>query len=525
MSYDAVSSGVIIFGSGQCAQKIAANLADNGVYTLLSAQENVFASTAFGDKTNRLDGAELVDCKGFAGRFELDFKHGDTLLHKKADAIVVAEDHITSSNYISYGLRSNARILDISSLEEKINNGTEEEVFKNGSRIAFLCGWKDDTHPAVAQRMLKCCLQLQRNSEISTFFMTGNLKVAANGAEAIYQQAKRSGAVFFKFTQCFPSIETLPDGRFEIEYQDEMTRNPYQLIVDWIVVDETPGPGPRLNTLANRLEIESDHLGFAQRDNVHRLSNATNRRGVFVAGGARGAMSKDELMADADQVSVKILAYLRGNDGEPLPEVEIQRDRCARCLTCYRLCPHKAIEIGKRISVVTQACQSCGICLAGCPARAIDMEGLHINTDVKASVDEMENREESMEKRPHIMVFGCSRSAGQAHKLTRLMGYAMPAGVRFIEVPCGGTISSRNLLAAFDAGADGVMLCTCHTDNCKSDKGNLLARKRAESALDLLTSAGVKSDRLTVISVAANMGNEFYRMINDFCNRINELSK
>ena len=33
------------------------------------------------------------------------------------------------------------------------------------------------------------------------------------------------------------------------------------------------------------LEIEEDGLGFAQADNVRRLSNMTNRRGIFVAGG------------------------------------------------------------------------------------------------------------------------------------------------------------------------------------------------------------------------------------------------
>ena len=29
---------------------------------------------------------------------------------------------------------------------------------------------------------------------------------------------------------------------------------------------------------------------------------------------------------------------------------------------------------------------------------------------------------------------------------------------------------------AFDAGADGVMLCTCHSDNCQSEIGNRIAR-------------------------------------------------
>uniref|UniRef100_UPI0035654AF3 hydrogenase iron-sulfur subunit n=1 Tax=Desulfosarcina sp. TaxID=2027861 RepID=UPI0035654AF3 len=74
------------------------------------------------------------------------------------------------------------------------------------------------------------------------------------------------------------------------------------------------------------------------------------------------------------------------------------------------------------------------------------------------------------------------------------------------------------------AGADGVMLCTCHTDNCRSDIGNQVARKRADSVRNLLKEAGVDVSRLNIASVAANMGNEFSWMINAFADRIKALS-
>jgi heterodisulfide reductase subunit A-like polyferredoxin len=106
-------------------------------------------------------------------------------------------------------------------------------------------------------------------------------------------------------------VQTRPDGRFTIGYRDELTRRPFELAADWIVVDETIGPDRRLEALAKRLEIRQDDFGFAQSDNVRRLSNATNRRGIFVAGGARGILSADEQLADADQVSLKLLSFLQ----------------------------------------------------------------------------------------------------------------------------------------------------------------------------------------------------------------------
>lgn len=520
---NAQSTDVIIFGSGACARKTASNLADHGIEVCIATKGQRAPASIRGDKITWLTGTQLMDCKGFAGDFHLVLKQENVLVRTKVNAIVVAEDQKAVPNYEPYGLVPSDRILDITSLEEKLGNALPDAIFQEGSRIAFLCGWQTDSHPGVAQRMLYRCLQLQGEPKISTMFMTGNLKVAANGAEALYHEAKRSGAVFLKFTHTFPNIFITATGLFDIDYQDELTRTPFGITVDWIVVDETIGPDPGVKALVEKLIIEKDHHGFAQLDNVHRLSHGTNRRGIFVAGGARGILTRDEQQADAAQVTLKVLAFLKNEDAEPLPKVEIHRGRCARCLTCYRLCPHKAIDIDQRITVVPQACQSCGICLAGCPARAIDMEGVQISTDLKAWRRQSTPNGERSEKRPDVLILGCGRSAGQAHQLTRTMGYVLPPGVRFIEVPCSGSISSRHLLAAFDAGADGVMLCTCHTDNCKSDMGNRLACKRADSARILLNSAGIENDRLEVSSMAANMANEFYLRVKEFVERIRSL--
>jgi coenzyme F420-reducing hydrogenase delta subunit/Pyruvate/2-oxoacid:ferredoxin oxidoreductase delta subunit len=521
---NAQSTDVIIFGSGVCAQKTAANLAHYGIKTCVATKGQRAPAPMPEDKITWLTGAQLMDCKGFAGDFKLVLNQDNAIFRTEASAIVVAEDQMAMPNYESYGLASNERVLDITSLEEKMRNASPDAFFQEGARIAFLCGWQIDSHPVIAQRMLYCCLKLQGEPKISTMFMTGNLKVAANGAEALYHEAKKAGTVFLKFTHTFPNIQVIADGRFDIDYQDELTRTPFGMTADWIIVDETIGPGHGLKGLVQKLDIEKDEQGFAQIDNVHRLSHSTNRRGIFVAGGARGVSSRDEQQTDADQVTVKVLAFLKNEDIESLPKVEIQQGRCARCLTCHRLCPHKAIDIGQQICVVPHACQGCGICLAGCPARAIEMDGLQISTDSKAWRQPPPPHGEHPKTIPNVWVLGCSRSAGQALQLTRTMGCVMPPGVRFIEVPCSGSISSRHLLAAFDAGTDGVMLCTCHTDNCMSDRGNRLARKRADSALYLLKAAGIEKDRLEVSSLAANMANEFYLRVNEFVERIRSLN-
>ena len=497
---------VMIVGSGACAQKIAANLAEQGIGACLA------------------DGAELDGCRGFSGHFQLRRSRGHRQETITVPAIVVAEESHISPNYAAYGLTPGPRLMAISALEAELDRPAAKGPLAAGATIVFVCGWQTDSQPPVARRMLERCFQLQAHAGLRTVFMTGNLKVAPDGTEALVQAAKQAGTLFLKFTRDYPTVRPSPNGPWTIDYRDELTRETFRLAADWLIVDECIQPDPKLAALTHTLGIERDHLGFAQSDNVRRLSNATNRRGIFVAGGSRGIMSAAEQAADADQVSLRVTAFLKGRDADPLPAAVIGQGRCARCLTCYRLCPHLAIEIGDHISVVPEACQRCGICVAACPARAIDMEGVPVGADIQHRLRQPHAVDERPDPPLQIVVFGCTRSAGLAHAAACQAGRELPQGVRFIEVPCGGTVAQGHLLEAFEAGADGVMLCTCHTGNCQADIGNQLARQRAAATLELLATAGMEKGRLGVTSVAANMSNELALMITDFTEDIRSLN-
>jgi coenzyme F420-reducing hydrogenase delta subunit/Pyruvate/2-oxoacid:ferredoxin oxidoreductase delta subunit len=510
----------MILGSGACARRIAANLDGCGIPTWLASGQQTLPTTDLAGSAQWLKDSELITCRGFAGRFSLRFKSGAQTLEKSVPAVVIAEDAVQTPNYAAYGLNAGSRTITISELEAALQLPDRQRPFKISGRIAFFCGWRLDSHPPVADRMLTACYQLQQSSDITTCFFTGNLKVAADGAEERVQQAKQSGTVFVKFSDDYPVIESGQDDRYVVSFTDELTRSRFRMPVDWMVVDETITPAPCLSDLAAIMAIHLDENGFAQADNVRRLSNATNRRGIFVAGGSRGILSAAEQLADADQISMQVLRFFKDLE-HPVPSpVAVQQGRCVRCLTCHRLCPHAAIEIGARISVVAEACEQCGICLAGCPAGAIEMEGLHIRTDIDGHLTTDDSPQDDSTAPPRILVYACTRSAGRALELARLSGAPLPEGVGFIEVPCGGTVSSRNLLDAFESGADGVMLCTCHGDNCQSEIGNRIARKRADGVVQLLAAAGVQTQRLCVASVAANMGVELADMIGAFAEAV-----
>ncbi|HSO20466.1 MAG TPA: hydrogenase iron-sulfur subunit [Desulfosarcina sp.] len=524
VGYPATPPGVIIFGSGACARKIVCNLKDRGIDVCLAMSGEAPPGTPVDGGINLLTNVELDDCRGFTGNFRLRLIHRQGSVQLTAPAIVVAEDPCGSPNHSAYGLTPGPQAVDISTLEAALQGSGEGAPFRRGSTVALLCGWRNDAQPSVTMRMIEAGLALRERLGITVYFLSGNLKVAAPGAEEKVQSAKRSGVVFLKFTHDYPTIGAAADGRFGVDYVDELTRSPFRLEADGIVVDETIGPAPGLAALARKLGIDRDAGGFPQADNVRRTSNLTNRRGIFVAGGGRGVLAAEEQAADADQASLAVTAFLQGTDRESLPPATVQRGRCARCLTCRRLCPHLAVEIGARISIVDEACQRCGLCAAGCPAHAIDMDGVSIDAEISRFSASATVTDDASARIPRIMVLGCTHSAGQALALISLMGQALPPGVRFVEVPCGGSIASRHLLTAFENGAEGVMLCICHKDNCRSQTGNRILAKRAASVQDLLNAAGVESQRLRMAFVAANMGNEMAGLIDAFAGEIDALA-
>jgi hypothetical protein len=157
---------VIVFGSGACAQKIAANLYDHGINAWLAANENESPAAGQSEKNHWLTGVELTACHGFANNFELKLTQKGSLFHQHVPAIVLAEDDDRSPNYTPYGLEPNPRVLSVSSLEARMRDASTQDRFDDGARVVFLCGWQNDGHPAIAQRMLACCHHLQSRSPV-----------------------------------------------------------------------------------------------------------------------------------------------------------------------------------------------------------------------------------------------------------------------------------------------------------------------------------------------------------------------
>ena len=117
----------------------------------------------------------------------------------------------------------------------------------------------------------------------------------------------------------------------------------------------------------------------------------------------------------------------------------------------------------------------------------------------------------------------CARSGALAHQQAICRGFPLPQNLQVIQVPCGGHVSSNQLLKLFSMGADGVLVFVCHEGNCYSEEGNRLAKKRIEKTRSILTQVGLDPQRIRLSAMAANMGFAFSKTVHAFKKELHEL--
>ena len=93
-------------------------------------------------------------------------------------------------------------------------------------------------------------------------------------------------------------------------------------------------------------------------------ANVTPRGGEILA--EVNAADADRIVASFRKLGVTVSVQRK---------IEVDRDRCIDCGSCYSLCPVDAISFEKDRAVAfdTEKCVACGLCVDTCPMRAIHL--------------------------------------------------------------------------------------------------------------------------------------------------------
>lgn len=371
------------------------------------------------------------------------------------------------------------------------------------------------TDPAVGMTAIKQAIENHEAGGRSIVLMR-HAQVAHLFGESLYEHAKRSGVRFVRFGDQLPVIEAEPgedgrDGRFRVT-MSEPVAGVEELVIwaDRVLAAGRPDGSSVPQAAGDIASGDVDEEGFLLSSSVHCHSGRSFTNGVFAVGEAVGGMDFIRIAAQAASAAVRARAWMIRAEEMKDSEAVSFTDDCIRCLTCTRICPHAALAYNlaparSTIEASAAACGECGVCVAECPRLVLDLVSFP-DPDMASFLEGVR----AGGTKP-VVVYGCRRSAGRA-----AAGLKLPKDALFRSVPCAGRVSEALLWATFEAGASGILVAGCHHGNCASDTGTDWARARTESVVEKLAFPSGIPLPLGYVTVAANEGARFGRIVAEF---------
>ena len=97
-----------------------------------------------------------------------------------------------------------------------------------------------------------------------------------------------------------------------------------------------------------------------------------------------------------------------------------------------------------------------------------------------------------MEYNPHIVCFSCK--FGWGYVADRHSGNGNPEN--WVPVVCSGKVEATQILEAFRAGADGVLILACQEGHCHYQDGNFQTGKKVYLLQKVLENFGIEQGRV-----------------------------
>jgi len=312
--------------------------------------------------------ARLVGLEGNFGDFKATIEAGGQIVWRTVGAVVVAVGVRTEP------AKEVPLAITLTDFRRRMAAG---EPIRN---VCFLMDLEQSTPLAEFSLGLQFAFEAAQK-KTSVYFLCRDVKVAEEGLERLYRSAREEGVLFIK-NEARPTIAPLAEAA-SIQVMDlspgagsHLSR--LCLTAEVIVVPEAFFPSEDNPGLAALLATDLDTKGYFQPANVRLAVGRTNRRGLFVLGDCRGPSSVAETIERAEATAQEIASLLgEGEKKVDWPVAVVDPEKCAYCLTCNRICPHKAagMNLEEESAVIyASACYGCGLCVAECPSVAITIE-------------------------------------------------------------------------------------------------------------------------------------------------------
>ncbi|MCX7591431.1 MAG: hydrogenase iron-sulfur subunit, partial [Kiritimatiellae bacterium] len=484
---EAICPDVAVAGAGVGAVRTALTLADLGHRVLFLAPESPQSFQPFSrslvlsldkqmaehEHIQRFEAARILRVVGQLGRFAVQFETNGRQVEHVVGAVVLADQGLQKPVVPPYP------VIRIEQLWMEIADGQPLR------KVAFIMDTQAEQAAVTTAGVLSAAERLlRRGAQVRLF--CNHIRVSGDGLECLYLRCRQMGLVAVK--GCSPHVEIGPRGKPVVTYFDSIAGKNLVEEFDRVALADMGTDAALVLDVAQRITglrpVPTDGL---QADSIWLLPVLTNRPGIFVVDGARGPCDYHREERDALAAAFQIHKLLGSGQIEvPGNSPRVNRDRCALCLTCLRICPHGAVSISREDEaafISPLACQRCGICVAECPADAIELPA----RDEGRATQQEGNR---------LIVFACQNSAVPAMEQLFAEGALPSSRVELIPVPCAGRLEPRMILETLRDGSGNVLVLGCHPESCQYLTGASRAARRFERLAALLAAAGFDPTRV-----------------------------
>ncbi|MDJ0782941.1 MAG: FAD-dependent oxidoreductase [Desulfosarcinaceae bacterium] len=223
---------------------------------------------------------------------------------------------------------------------------------------------------------LKAALALKRKNPAARVTILYRDIRAYGLRETLYQECRRQGILFIRYTQKQPpSVAMATDETLLLTVVDPVLDRPVRIRPDMLVLAAAILPNAN-QKLFELFKVPVNAAGFLVEAHAKLRPVEMASEGVFLAGLAHYPKPLEESVAQAQAAAARAMTLL----SKPFllaggVVAEVERGRCAACLTCVRTCPYNIPQVDEHSHAVIDPalCHGCGTCAAECPGKAITL--------------------------------------------------------------------------------------------------------------------------------------------------------
>jgi heterodisulfide reductase subunit A len=327
-----------------------------------------------------LTGTRVLNFSGHVGRFKSAVAGPWGRQEIEYGAVVIATGG-TEYKPTEYLYGQHPRVLTQLELEEKLVH--EADSLPESPRVVMIqcVGCREPGH-LYCSRL--CCGAAVKNAikikelrpQAQIFVLFRDMRTFGF-KELFYKQARDLGVQFCRF-EVDRKPEVAPAGEgLAVSVYDQNLQAPLTLAADYLVLSAAVRPHPASQEIAEIFKLPFDVDGFFLEAHLKLRPLDFAASGIFLCGLAHSPKYADEAVAQAQGAAARAMGILAQEGllvGGAIARVI--RDRCARCLTCVRVCPFGVPAVanpGEVASIDPAKCMGCGLCTGECPMGAIEL--------------------------------------------------------------------------------------------------------------------------------------------------------